>query len=59
MYQCDNYEEKDYKLVIVAPLSFGAVQFIVTLVPLFVVVGAIGVSGEIACNIVNSADGKP
>ena len=41
------------------PLSFGATQFITIFVPLFDVVGAIGMSGEIACRIVNSVDGRP
>ena len=42
-----------------APLSFGADQSITTLVSLFVVVGAIGISGEIAWRIVKSEDAKP
>ena len=42
-----------------APLSLGAVQSIITLVPLLVVVGAVGISGTIACRIVKSADAKP
>jgi hypothetical protein len=39
-------------------LSAGAVQSIRTPVPLFVVVGALGVSGAIACNIDNILDGS-
>ena len=42
-----------------APLSLGAVQSITTSVPTLVVVGAVGISGTIACRLVKSADAEP